>query len=259
MQPNQPHDLSSPAHHAATAGHHYYYSQQQSSHEQQQQQNAGALAPHPPQHAAVALPPIAAPPVPGAPALPPGWVAIVDTSTGRTYYGNPLTGDTSWEVPSLPPPPPTKLQHQPQQPQPAPAQYYHAVGSVMPNNTQPTVPTAPVITQLLQSSSDALPATMHYLVPQVRSMMDAEQSAAAATLSSSSEPPPPLELADLTAGAVADLVNVKREQASAAGEEVVPYDPIEPYRLPVLVKPPHIEPGRVEIRANLMYDKLEKL
>lgn len=98
---------------------------------------------------------------------------------------------------------------------------------------------------------------MNYLVPQVRSMMDAEQSATATNQSSST--PPPLELADLTAGAVADLINVAREQALAAGEELVAYEPIEPYKLPVLAKPPHIEPGRLEIRANLLYDKLEKL
>ena len=102
------------------------------------------------------------------------------------------------------------------------------------------------------------PAAMNYLVPQVRSMMDAEQTTRAA-LSAASKPSPPLELADLTAGAVADLVNVKREHTLAAGEESVPYEPIKPYTLPVLAKPPHIEPGRVEIRANLLYDKLEKL
>ena len=89
-------------------------------------------------------------------------------------------------------------------------------------------------------------------------MMDAEQTTRAA-LSEASKPPPQLELADLTAGAVADLVNVKREQFLAAGEEALPYQPIEPYSLPVLAKPPHIEPGRVEIRANLLYDKLDKL
>ena len=71
---------------------------------------------------------------------------------------------------------------------------------------------------------------MNYLVPQVRSMMDAEQTTRAA-LSEASKPPPQLELADLTAGAVADLVNVKREQALAAGEETVPYEPIKPYSL----------------------------
>lgn len=228
---------------------------------QQRQSNAasspagGAPSHHAATAAATALPPapMAAPPLPGAPALPPGWVAIVDPSSGRTYYGNPLTGDTSWEVPSLPPPPPGAAMSLPpppdqiqQQQQAAPTQptQYHAVGSIMPStNTQ---------------AAPSLPAAMNYLVPQVRSMIDAEQTTRAA-LSAASKPPLPLELADLTAGAVADLVNVRREQTLAAGEETVPYEPIKPYSLPVLAKPPHIEPGRVEIRANLLYDKLEML
>jgi len=228
------------------AGQHYSLHGEQ----QQQQQPPPLVAAS--SHAAAPLP------VPGAPALPPGWVAIVDPSTGRTYYGNPLTGDTSWEVPSLPPPPPTA----PAQQQPAPAQsqfVYHAVGSTMP--TAPGVGHVGTISQTSMapvSAQATVPAAMNYLVPQVRSMMDAEQTTRAA-LSSASKSPLPLELAGLTAGAVADLVNVKHEQSLAAGEEAVPYEPIEPYSLPVLAKPPHIEPGRVEIRANLLYEKLEKL
>ena len=230
--------------------HAHHYAQQQSLHEPQH--NAAAPYSYPSQHhAAVAPPPIAAAPVPGAPTLPPGWVAIVDPSTGRTYYGNPLTGDTSWEVPSLPPPPPDSTFSAP--PPPTQPQLPQA---------QPQLVSAPasIGTQLMHSPAAALhlpPVAMNYLVPQVRSMMDAEQSATATNQSSST--PPPLELADLTAGAVADLINVAREQALAAGEELVAYDPIEPYKLPVLAKPPHIEPGRLEIRANLLYDKLEKL
>ena len=149
------------------------------------------------------------------------------------------------------PPPPAQLQ---QQQQAASAQY-HAVGSITPNtNTSAGAGHVGSIAQM----PTVPPAAMNYLVPQVRSMMDAEQTTRAA-LSAASKPSPPLELADLTAGAVADLVNVKREHTLAAGEESVPYEPIKPYALPVLAKPPHIEPGRVEIRANLLYDKLEKL
>ena len=233
--------------------------------QQQHQSNvasssAGGASSH---HAATVPAPIAAPPVPGAPALPPGWVAIVDPSSGRTYYGNPLTGDTSWEVPSLPPPPPGASMSLPpppaqmqQQQQAAPAQHHAPVGSILMPNTNASTGTG-------HDGSTAQvhtvpPVAMNYLVPQVRSMMDAEQTTRAA-LSAASKPPPQLELSDLTAGAVADLINVKREHALAAGEETVPYEPIKPYSLPVLAKPPHIEPGRVEIRANLLYDKLEKL
>ena len=231
--------------------------------QQQQQKQPNAASSSAGGAAAAAPAPMAAPPVPGAPALPPGWVAIVDPSTGRTYYGNPLTGDTSWEVPSLPPPPPgaamslplPPAQIQQQQQQAATAQYHAPAGSIMPNtNTLVGAGHAGSIAQV----PTVPPVAMNYLVPQVRSMMDAEQITRAAS-SAASKPTPPLELEDLTAGAVADLVNVKREQTLAAGEETVPYEPIKPYTLPVLAKPPHIEPGRVEIRANLLYDKLEKL
>ena len=32
-------------------------------------------------------------------ALPPGWVAVQDPSTGQTYYANQSTGESSWEPP----------------------------------------------------------------------------------------------------------------------------------------------------------------
>lgn len=108
-------------------------------------------------------------------------------------------------------------------------------------------------------------------------MIDAEQSSsrgglAQATHQSSSS----LELPNLTAGAVVDLCNVRREMvhsraaASAAADgdnsmedsgaaDVVPYEPLEPYDMPVLARPPHIEPGRVEIRMVSLYDKLQRL
>lgn len=43
--------------------------------------------------------------------LPPGWVQTIDPSSGRMYYANATTGESSWEVPQLlnvlPPPPPS--------------------------------------------------------------------------------------------------------------------------------------------------------
>ena len=32
--------------------------------------------------------------------LPPGWTATVDPSSGKTYYANAGTGQTSWEFPT---------------------------------------------------------------------------------------------------------------------------------------------------------------
>ena len=77
------------------------------------------------------------------------------------------------------------------------------------------------------------------------------------------------ELPDLTAGDLADLCNLKRDiinsTASATGKEndtacaFVPYEPLEPHSMDVLARPPHIEPGRVEIRMLSLYDKLQQL
>lgn len=45
------------------------------------------------------------PPPPGVP-LPPGWTSTVDPVSGRTYYYNQVTQETSWTPPPMPPPPP---------------------------------------------------------------------------------------------------------------------------------------------------------
>jgi len=44
---------------------------------------------------------------PGGPAaLPPGWTAAVDPASGRTYYSNTMTNETTWELPTAGPAPP---------------------------------------------------------------------------------------------------------------------------------------------------------
>jgi hypothetical protein len=55
------------------------------------------------------------------PQLPPGWVETIDPNTGRNYYANATTGESSWDIPQFqrqlhpPPPPPPPLQHSLQQ------------------------------------------------------------------------------------------------------------------------------------------------
>ncbi|EJK48374.1 hypothetical protein THAOC_32834, partial [Thalassiosira oceanica] len=41
--------------------------------------------------------------VPASPSLPPGWVALQDPSSGRTYYANQSTGESAWELPAAAP------------------------------------------------------------------------------------------------------------------------------------------------------------
>lgn len=97
---------------------------------------------------------------------------------------------------------------------------------------------------------------------------------------------PKLELEGLTAGSIADLCNISQEikagnvdggdfaeNSDAAGsnnggqggggsqdEEVSHYySPLQPFSLPVPSLPPHIEPGRVDIRLHALHSKLGKI
>ena len=45
--------------------------------------------------------------------LPPGWITASDPISGRIYYANASTGETSWEAPILSPPPAPNPPHQP--------------------------------------------------------------------------------------------------------------------------------------------------
>eukprot|EP00569_Conticribra_weissflogii_P011483 CAMPEP_0171379898 /NCGR_PEP_ID=MMETSP0879-20121228/27919_1 /TAXON_ID=67004 /ORGANISM="Thalassiosira weissflogii, Strain CCMP1336" /LENGTH=364 /DNA_ID=CAMNT_0011890819 /DNA_START=28 /DNA_END=1122 /DNA_ORIENTATION=+ len=62
---------------------------------------------HPPTGGGIpSFPPPPPPPQPTQPLLPPGWVQTTDPTSGRPYYANPTTGQTSWEPPPYFPPPP---------------------------------------------------------------------------------------------------------------------------------------------------------
>lgn len=115
------------------------------------------------------------------------------------------------------------------------------------------------------------------LVPSVRAMIDAEntQKITQQVLYI----PPKLELEGLTAGAIADLCNVSRDLKARnvdggdfagggpigkreGGEDEEAdqcYTPLRPFSLPVSSIPPHIEPGRVDIRLHALHRELGKI
>lgn len=294
------------------------------------------------------LPP---PPPPSQPQLPPGWEQAVDPGSGRPYFANRTTGETSWTPPPYfppppPPPPPPVMQppphavmqalpphnmqmqqqgnhfhhEQPQmmypgaqpiiaQPMPPAAMMTHNIpGNIMPMQpnypqqyppnqmqieTQPhihtqAIPPNPHIpmpqqqepqNKVSQSSISGLgpstATTPGLLVPSVRAMIDEEY-----TQKSNGTALPKLELEGLTAGVIADLCNVSRDlKASAINggdfSELAPnvvkggdgqddegdqyYKPLQPFALPVPSQPPHIEPGRVDIRLHALHSKLGKI
>lgn len=48
--------------------------------------------------------------------LPSGWVALQDPTSGRTYYANQTTGESSWEMPQSQPAVSAPTTQQPSQP-----------------------------------------------------------------------------------------------------------------------------------------------
>lgn len=70
--------------------------------------------------AAPAPPPAAAAGFQGSDQLPEGWEQAVDKSTGKVYYANRKTGQSSWERPAAPPPPALAQQQQAPPPPPPP-------------------------------------------------------------------------------------------------------------------------------------------
>jgi hypothetical protein len=171
------------------------------------------------------------------PSLPPGWVMTTDPVSGRVYYANPTTGETTWEPPApvLPPPPGVFLT-----PPPPPPNSHIASEKPQMMTLQPPPP----------------PHTMgpSVLIPSVRSLLDYEYTVRQQQ-SSESTVARKMELDRMSAGIIADLCNVTKDTDD---DHFVPYTPLQPYELPVGARAPHIEPGRVDIRLMALYDKLSQ-
>lgn len=227
------------------------------------------------------------------------WAQVVDPVSGRLYYANSSTGETSWSSPSVhffPPPPPPQLGV-------AAQQHHHVIGiscvapytTILPaaqlqhQCTQPLTVQQNANINALHSSNysvtyqlDPLTATTPgLLVPSLRAIIDKEQAQTAQKQK--------IELEGVSAGTIADLCNVSREwrsrnvdidggdfagqgvsthhdqknesQSSAENDEAANYYymPLQPFSLALQSRPPHIEPGRVDIRMHALYSKLRSL
>ena len=220
------------------------------------------------------------------------WAQAVDPVSGRVYYFNKSTGATSWTPPAVhfppppihfPPPPPLPSQHgatvighaaahdtiPPTVPLQQQQQQIHPLTA--PHNTNNA---APSVTYQLDSSTATTPGL---LVPSVRAIIEKEQTQKSSIRK--------IELEGVSAGTVADLCNVSiefrsrnlnidggdfaqqktstphGEPNSNANDEAANhyYMPLQPFSLPLQSRPPHVEPGRVDIRLHALYKKLRSL
>lgn len=196
-------------------------------------------------------PPIHFPPPPPSP-----------SQHGATVIGQAAAHDTI--------PPTVPLHHQYQQHQ----QQTHPLNATQNTNNAAQYPS---VTYKLDSSTATTPGL---LVPSVRAIIEKEQTQKSSIRK--------IELEGVSAGAVADLCNVSIEFRSRnlnidggdfaqqdtstqhaqhvelnsnANDEAANhyYMPLQPFSLPLQSRPPHVEPGRVDIRLHALYKKLRSL
>ena len=214
------------------------------------------------------------------------WAQAIDPVSGRLYYFNQSTGETSWTPPAGDTatqqtfvrqaaahdaiPPAALLQQQQQQ------QQQHTQPLTAQQNTTNSALHSSVTYQLDASTA----TTPGLLVPSVRAIIEKEQAQKTSLRK--------IELQGVSAGTIADLCNVTREwrarnlhvdggdfatekhssthdqnksQNANEDDEAANhyYKPLQPFSLPLQSRPPHVEPGRVDIRMHALYGKLRSL
>lgn len=218
--------------------------------------------------------------------LPPGWIAAIDPSSGKTYYANSTTGKSSWTPPASitirapPPPPPRLLQQQTaltaplyQQPQQnTTSSHYAAAQPFYPLEQHPTNANIPlsynVPSEPLKISTTTVVGTARALVNELCAIVtdDATSSTACPSRSALVEH----ELSKLTAGQIADLCYLQQQQQHEEGLQNNQADPVAPsYYTPVdpqhwlnhssLTQRPLQEVGRLHTRLHALRDQLKRL
>ena len=210
------------------------------------------------------------------------WEQAIDPVSGKGYYANRSTGETSWTPPPhfFPPPPPPPLQHQQHQRIIDQTISHHAIplaAQVQPLNSQhnntslhSTSNGSNTATYNLDPSTTTTPSL---LVPSIRAIIDKEQT-------TQKERKLKIELEGVSAGTIADLCNISMEwrsrnvhidggdfsstdknDATSTSDEAANhyYKPLQPFSLPLQSRPPHIEEGRIGIRIHSLYSKLGRI
>lgn len=221
--------------------------------------------------------------------LPPGWVAAQDPASGQTYFCNPQTGESSWEVPRVlapvpvppppPPPPPTlpppaqshRPQFVPQQQQQQPQQGGFQAVPQPQSQYQQQQPTQETFSKTTTEPAHvAALASNGLLVPAARALVEANKENAEDDESSEKEREKHFELYALSAGQIADLCHIQQQEIAAAASHDTdangnanmalfePYTALDPNRLPTTAKREPMESGRLDIRVHSLYEKLRK-
>lgn len=154
------------------------------------------------------------------------WTSAVDSQSGRTYYYNSETGETSWSLPA--------------------PESHRLHPTLVSNAASITIQTLPPATLVQQACS---------MVEKMETINWDNNSG----VSDRSCHVESLELETLTPGQLADLVYLQRECNVNNKEGVQKYNPIDPHQLPVNMERPPVEQTRLETRLNVLYKELSKI
>jgi len=239
------------------------------------------------------------PPPPPPLSLPPGWITATDPVSGRIYYANPTTGQTSWEppvpvpvpIPVLVPVPVALPAPQIMAPPPQPSGMHmnmnmnmnHSMSSTSNNNNNPgsnmmgqpssyeyssSLLNTTMNMSMPMKSSLSLNAA-HLLIPSTRAIVNkihSEQKEDTTTDTSTDS----AEL-HMSAGKIADLSHIQtnyrheimyNHMENTRKHDIdakYAYEPLKPFSLPVTLVVPHVEGGRVDIRLMTLMETLGKI
>lgn len=198
--------------------------------------------------------------------LPPGWVRATDPISGETYYANTLTGQTSWD------PPPPQVVGYSSNPIPIPPPPPHPPRNTSSNTNDSAL--SRVINEGMMIPS--LPNTTSLIISTrttIQKSIAAKASNATTQCDYDGVTEEEMEFEQMSAGRIADLAHVQVEYYSGTSDAdgsqaggVVDmsknprrYEPLRPFEMPLTLKAPHIEPGRVEIRLMSLMESLRKI
>ncbi|CAJ1950316.1 unnamed protein product [Cylindrotheca closterium] len=177
-------------------------------------------------------------------ALPPGWVEARDSNTGRIYYANPTTEESSWEVPIVTSHQPHQQhyqqhhqQHHQQHRQQHQQQHHQQRG--IHNNVEDAYylhsqehPSRAPLAAIVKDESSTSRDNKSSLLTMARELTVQQAAAAAANSSNHSarhyspQNQSDLELYSITCGQLVDLIHMQAEVIDEA------YMPINPYNIP---------------------------
>jgi hypothetical protein len=166
--------------------------------------------------------------------LPPGWIETLDPKTGKKYYTNLTTKESSWEFPAFPPASNGASLHSSKKS----SLTFHDLSS----SRGSSFFSAPKNNMAWDNPSKLIPMTRLMLDKRVAFPKETENA--------------DIEMLSITPGQIADLCKIQH-RTHGCGPNVA-YNPLNPYRMSIMSEIEPIEEARMDARMSSLIDDLAK-